>query len=70
MTLTQGIAAAADDRADGRMVGAAGTEATGISSKQVEPADSWFHLEALDLNVYGLSYHPDREAVHQQGLDN
>jgi hypothetical protein len=24
----------------------------------------------LDLNVYGLSYHPDREAVHRLNLDN
>jgi len=24
----------------------------------------------LDLELYGLSYHPDREAVHRRGLDN
>ena len=32
--------------------------------------DSWFDINALDINVYGLSYHPDREAVHRRGLDN
>jgi hypothetical protein len=32
--------------------------------------DSWFNLRSLDINVYGLSYHPDRQAVHEQNLDN
>src|SRR3954464_5950047 len=31
---------------------------------------SWFSLRSLDINVYGLSYHPDRQAVHEQNLDN
>lgn len=32
--------------------------------------DSWFNLDALDRNVYGLSYHPDREAVRRLNVDN
>jgi hypothetical protein len=32
--------------------------------------DSWFNLRSLDINVYGLSYHPDRETVHEKNLDN
>jgi hypothetical protein len=49
---------------------AAGADASATSSKQGEPKDSGFNLEALDLNVYGLSYHPDREIVHRDNLDN
>ena len=63
-------AAAADDDGNRGMVGAAGSGVTGISSEQVRPADSRFNLDALDLNVYGLSYHPDREKVHRLNLDN
>lgn len=29
-----------------------------------------FNRHALSLNVYGLSYHPDRSTVHRLGLDN
>ena len=32
--------------------------------------DSWFSLRSLDINIYGLSYHPDRETVHKKNLDN
>ena len=60
--------AAANDSASAAE--AAGADATAISSKQGEPKDSWFNLDALELNVYGLSYHPDREVVHRQNLDN
>lgn len=51
-------------------VGRGGSNADGMSSRQSAPAASWFHLDALDLNLYGLSYHPDREAVHRLNLDN
>lgn len=29
-----------------------------------------FDINKLDLNVYGLAYHPDRETVHRENLDN
>lgn len=64
-----GAALADDDLSSGR-AGGAGTDTTGIALQKVRPADSWFNLDALDLNVYGLSYHPDREAVHRANLDN
>ena len=67
MALTGCGAAAADDAGSG---GPIGSDATGVASKQARPADSWFNPDALDLNVYGLSYHPDRETVHRQHLDN
>lgn len=67
LALTGSGAMAADD---GGRVGGTGADATGVSSKQDRPAASWFNLNALDLNVYGLSYHPDREAVRREHLDN
>jgi len=50
-------------------------DGTGISSKSLESGEvqsdhAWFNREALDINVYGLAYHPDRETVHEKGLDN
>lgn len=62
--------AAADEGGSGAVAGSASNNATAISSKPVDPPDSWFNLDALDLNVYGFSYHPDREAVHRLHLDN
>jgi len=32
--------------------------------------ESRFRLDALSVNVYGLAYHPDRETVHREHLDN
>jgi hypothetical protein len=61
---------AADEDGSGIVPGSASTDATAISSRQVESPDSWFNLDALDINVYGLSYHPDRETVHREHLDN
>lgn len=29
-----------------------------------------FDINKLDVNVYGLAYHPDRETVHRENLDN
>ncbi|MEO8007733.1 MAG: hypothetical protein ABI728_04330 [Betaproteobacteria bacterium] len=63
-------AALADDDVSGGRAGGATTETAAIASQKVRSADSWFNLDALDLNVYGLSYHPDREAVHRANLDN
>lgn len=60
--------AAADEGGSGAVAGSATSNAT--SSEQGRPADAWFNLDALDLNVYGFSYHPDREAVHRLHLDN
>jgi hypothetical protein len=62
--------ALADEGGSGAMAGGAGTDATAVSSEQVGPADTWFKLDALDLNVYGLSWHPDRETIHRLNLDN
>jgi len=39
------------------------------SSTSTQTCDFW-DLSRLDLNVYGLSYHPDRNAVHRKNLDN
>ncbi len=61
-------AAAADDEASSDLAG--GTDAAGNPSQRIAPADFWLNLHALDLNVYGLSYHPNREAVHRKNLDN
>jgi hypothetical protein len=60
-----GSAAAADEGTPG-----AGTDATGTSSKQVGPADAWLNRDALDLNLYGLAYHPDREAADRRHMEN
>ena len=62
--------AAADEDGREAVAASASTNATAISSDQVEPPDSWVKLDALDLNVYGFSYHPDRETVHRLNLDN
>ena len=62
--------AAADEDGSGAVARSASTNASAIYSAQVEPPDSWFNLDALDLNVYGFAYHPDRETVHRENLDN
>jgi hypothetical protein len=62
--------ATAGEGGSGAVAGGAGTNATAISSEKVEPPDSGFKLDALDLNVYGFSYHPDRDTVHRLNLDN
>jgi hypothetical protein len=61
-------AAAADDKGGSDLAG--GTDAAGNPSRSIAAADFWLNLHALDLNVYGLSYHPNREAVHRKNLDN
>jgi hypothetical protein len=48
-------------------------ESVGAGSPETStsrPADFRFDLNALELNVYGLAYHPDRERVHHDNLDN
>jgi len=47
-----------------------GTDAVTTTPKQAESPESWFQLDALSLNVYGLAYHPDRDTVHRENLDN
>ena len=64
-----GTAAAGED-GSGMVPGSASTDAATISSKPVESPDFRFDLDALSLNVYGLAYHPDREKVHNENLDN
>ncbi|MEO8157971.1 MAG: hypothetical protein ABI648_09260 [Betaproteobacteria bacterium] len=50
----------------------AGTiDANGVNARSSQPPGptaSWF--DRIDINVYGLAYHPDREAVHRLNLDN
>lgn len=65
LTLAWPGAAAAQDDGSRSQGGAAGPDAAASSSKPVRSADSW-----LDLNVYGLSYHPDRKTAHRLNLDN
>jgi hypothetical protein len=63
-----GAATAAEVKGDG--AGAADTNATGTSSEKAWPARLEFDLDKLDLNIYGLAYHPDRERVKRDNLDN
>jgi hypothetical protein len=65
LAMTVPILSAAVDSASPNM-----PAGTSISPEQVRSADSWFNPEALDVNVYGLAYHPDREMVHRLRLDN
>lgn len=51
-------------------VNAAEADTTRISSEQAWPARLRFDLDKLDLNIYGLAYHPDRETVERENLDN
>ena len=70
LALTGLSAAAADQDVNGGTAAGSATDAAEISSEPVQPKDFWFNLNALDLNVYGLAYHPDRETVHRKNLDN
>ena len=40
------------------------------SSEQTQSEGFRFDLNKLELNVYGLAYHPDREKVERENLDN
>ena len=46
------------------------TDPSRISSDQAHPSRFNFDLDKLDLNIYGLAYHPDRETVKRENLDN
>jgi hypothetical protein len=70
LALTMLGTAAANELGGVAMAAGAGSDAPAISSQKVETPDSWFRIDALDLNVYGLSYHPDRDTVHRLNLDN
>jgi hypothetical protein len=66
-----GFGARAADHDVGRDTGG------GSASEAAEPlpelgqtTDFWSNLNEVDLNVYGLAYHPDRETVHRRNLDN
>lgn len=63
-------AATANDEGGKHRVDGPGAGAARSSSEQLPPTDLRFNLNALDLNIYGLSYHPDREAVDRLHLDN
>jgi hypothetical protein len=62
-------AAAADNGAAG-MGDGAGVDQSATSSESAPSRHPWFDPDALDLNVYGLAYHPDRDTVHRLNLDN
>jgi hypothetical protein len=70
LALTGLSAAAADHDVDGGTAGGSATDAAEISSEPARSKDFWFDINALDLNVYGLAYHPDRATVHREHLDN
>ena len=63
-------AAAANENPGGDVPGNAGIDGTAHSSMQTELPAFRFRLDALSVNVYGLAYHPDRETVHREDLDN
>ncbi len=46
------------------------SETTPVSSEQSRWSDFSFDVDKLDVNVYGLAYHPDREKVKRENLDN
>jgi len=68
LALSVGTAVAADSEVSAPPAEGADTDITVKTPKQTR--DPWFDLDKLDVNIYGLSYHPDREAVHQKNLDN
>lgn len=45
-------------------------ELAGQKSATEQPALPRRGLDAFDLNIYGLSYHPDREAARSLNVDN
>ncbi|MEX0958576.1 MAG: hypothetical protein WDZ63_04760 [Burkholderiales bacterium] len=49
---------------------AGGDGAGTMPSEQARSGSVRIDLDALVLNIYGLSYHPDREAVDRRNLDN
>ena len=49
---------------------AASPAASQTSSDKDFPTDFRFDADRLDLNIYGLAYHPDREKVKKENLDN
>jgi hypothetical protein len=63
--ITSPIVSAAVDNGGKPMTGNLGD-----SPVQEQSTYSWFNADALDINVYGLAYHPDRETVHRRNLDN
>jgi len=65
LALSVGTAVAADSEVSAPPAEGADTDITVKTPKQTR--DPWFDLDKLDVNIYGLSYHPDREAVHHSG---
>jgi hypothetical protein len=70
LALTGPATAQVNDAGSAGAAGGAGADASGILSSANKPVDAAPRFNALDLNVYGLAYHPDREAVHRLHLDN
>jgi hypothetical protein len=68
LALTAVTAVAAESEASGAPAEGVDKGVAGNTPKQAR--GFWFDVDKLDVNIYGLSYHPDREAVHQKNLDN
>lgn len=67
LSLTGSAAGAANE---GRDAGRTDPEAAAQASVTEQPARPRRGLDAFDLNIYGLSYHPDREAARSRNIDN
>ncbi len=55
---------------DGSDAGRTDPEVAGPKSAVEQAARPRRGLTAFDLNIYGLSYHPDREAARSRNIDN
>ena len=67
LSLTESGARAAEE---GRDAHRSDPDVAGSKSAVEEPALPRRGLDAFDLNIYGLSYHPDREAARSRNIDN
>ena len=72
LALTGFRAGEATEDSEGDTAGGAEANTEGISSAKTPRGDFWsnFNLNALDLNIYGLAYHPARETVNRNHLNN
>lgn len=64
------LALAVPCAATGQAADPAASDTTANSSDQKPSTGFHFDPDKLDLNIYGLAYHPDRDKVHKENLDN
>jgi hypothetical protein len=64
------VALTASGAAAAQTQNAAAPATSQASSDKDWPTDFRFDADRLDLNIYGLAYHPDREKVKRENLDN